>query len=205
MSQLTLKQQNIIPISAFTAGGDLQRLSFTINKGLDAGLTINEIKEIQIQLYAYAGFPRAINAVSTLMTIVKERQSQNIHDEIGKNASPISNTTDMLALGTKVQTQLAGEVVEGPLFDFAPTLNQYLRAHLFSDIFARDILSYQDREIATIAALSVINGAGSQLKAHYQIGLNAGLTQSQLLEIVQLITATVDQNTGNHAKIILEQ
>ncbi|CAI3953026.1 carboxymuconolactone decarboxylase family protein [Commensalibacter communis] len=205
MSQLTLKQQNIIPISAFTAGGDLQRLSFTINKGLDAGLTINEIKEIQIQLYAYAGFPRAINAVSTLMTIVKERQSQNIHDEIGKDASPISNTTDMLALGTKVQTQLAGKVVEGHLFDFAPTLNQYLRAHLFGDIFARDILSYQDREIATIAALSVINGADSQLKAHYQIGLNAGLTQSQLFEIVQLITATVDQNTGNHAKSILEQ
>jgi 4-carboxymuconolactone decarboxylase len=33
---------------------------------LGAGLTINEIKEVQIRLYAYAGFPRAPNALATL-------------------------------------------------------------------------------------------------------------------------------------------
>lgn len=205
MTQLSHKQQAIIPIAAFTADGDLPKLSLAITKGLEAGLTVNEIKEIQMQLYAYAGFPRSINGVSTLMNIIKERQSKNIHDEIGKEASPIPDNTNMLALGTKIQTQLVGKIVEGPLFDFAPTLNDFLRSHLFGDIFSRDILTYQDREIATIAALSVIKGAVSQLKSHYHIGRNTGLTDKQLQEIVQIITHEVDQNTGKHAKDILEQ
>ncbi|KJS29540.1 MAG: hypothetical protein VR64_20520 [Desulfatitalea sp. BRH_c12] len=38
-----------------------------LNQGLDAGLTVNEIKEILVQLYAYAGFPRSLNAIGTFM------------------------------------------------------------------------------------------------------------------------------------------
>lgn len=205
MTYLSKKQQAIIPIAAFSTNGDLEKLSFAMIKGLENDLSINEIKEILIQLYAYVGFPRAINAVSTLMNVLKERQSQNIHDEIGKEASLIPKNTDILALGTQIQTELVGQVVAGPLFDFAPTLNQFLRAHLFGDIFARDLLTYQEREIATIAALSMIKGAEPQLKSHYKIGNNTGLTQNQLQEIVQIITNQVDQHIGNDAQTILEQ
>ncbi|WP_282023588.1 carboxymuconolactone decarboxylase family protein [Commensalibacter papalotli (ex Botero et al. 2024)] len=94
---------------------------------------------------------------------------------------------------------------KGPLFDFAPTLNQFLRAHLFGDIFIRDVLNHQDREIATIAALATIQGADAQLKAHYGIALNTGLTQIQLQEITQIITSKVNEDTGNYAKRILKQ
>lgn len=205
MSHLNTKQQAMIPIAAFTANGELDHLSSAIIKGLENGLTINEIKEIQIQLYAYVGFPRAINGVSTLMAVVKERKSKNIHDEIGKEATPTPKNIDILAIGTEVQTQLAGKIVEGPLFDFAPTLNQFLRAHLFGDIFIRDVLNYQDREIATLAALATIKGTDTQLKAHYGIALNTGLTQIQLQEITEIIIFKVNKDTGNYAKKILEQ
>ncbi|MEZ4579873.1 MAG: carboxymuconolactone decarboxylase family protein [Desulfobacterales bacterium] len=55
---LTPGQKCIIPIAAFTADGDLDRLKPTLNQGLDGGLTVNEIKEVIVHLYAYAGFPR---------------------------------------------------------------------------------------------------------------------------------------------------
>lgn len=205
MTHLSTKQQAMIPIAAFTANGELQHLTTAIVKGLEAGLTINEIKEIQIQLYAYVGFPRAINGVSTLMKIVQERKDNNIHDEMGKEATPIPLNTDILAAGTQIQTKLAGQEVKGPLFDFAPTLNQFLRAHLFGDIFMRDILNYQDREIATIAALATIQGADAQLKAHYGIALNTCLTSEQLQEITQVINSRVNHDIGDHARKILEQ
>lgn len=55
----------------------------------------------------------------------------------------------MLAAGTANQTQFAGSPVAAPPFDFAPMANQYLRPHLFGDIFERDNLGWQMRELAT--------------------------------------------------------
>jgi alkylhydroperoxidase/carboxymuconolactone decarboxylase family protein YurZ len=60
---LNEKQQKIVAISAFTAKGDLNNLNIALNEGLDAGLTVSEIKEILVQMYAYAGFPRSLNAL----------------------------------------------------------------------------------------------------------------------------------------------
>ena len=62
-NRLDNKQQAIIPIAAFAAKGDTEKLAAEIQHGLDTGLTINEIKEVLIQLYAYAGFPRSLNAL----------------------------------------------------------------------------------------------------------------------------------------------
>ena len=42
---LSAKQQGIIPIAAYTANGDLESLKAAIRAGLDAGLSVNEIKE----------------------------------------------------------------------------------------------------------------------------------------------------------------
>ena len=60
---LSPKQHSIIPIAALTANGDLVKLRPALHAGLDAGLTVNEIKEILVQMYAYAGFPRSLNGI----------------------------------------------------------------------------------------------------------------------------------------------
>ena len=46
---LSAKQEGIVPIAAFTARGDLRKLKTALGDGLDAGLTINEIKEILVK------------------------------------------------------------------------------------------------------------------------------------------------------------
>ncbi len=78
------RQQSIIPISAFMAMGNQEKLSQSLNDGLNAGLSISEIKEILVQLYAYAGFPRSLNAISTLERVVNDRKQKGIIDEEGK-------------------------------------------------------------------------------------------------------------------------
>ena len=54
---LSTRQQAIVAIGSYTGRGDLEHLDAALVQGLDAGMTVNEIKEILVQAYAYAGFP----------------------------------------------------------------------------------------------------------------------------------------------------
>jgi translation initiation factor 1 (eIF-1/SUI1) len=49
---LNPKQQNFVTISAFTAKGDLKKLRNALNAGFASGLTVNETKEVLVQLQA---------------------------------------------------------------------------------------------------------------------------------------------------------
>lgn len=182
---LTLQEEKIVNISARTAKGDMDALRTAINEGLDAGLSINEIKEILVQLYAYCGFPRSLNALSNLMNEVQARAAAGKQDAPGADPAPVP-AGDSLTQGTANQTKLCGAPVKGALFDFAPAIDEYLKAHLFGDIFSRDTVSWRTRELATIAALSTMQGTESQLQAHIAIGKNNGLTDEQVAAILDL-------------------
>jgi alkylhydroperoxidase/carboxymuconolactone decarboxylase family protein YurZ len=160
---LNAKQEKIVTIAAFTANGDLQKLKTALNEGLDAGLTINEVKEILVQMYAYAGFPRSLNALYTFIAVLKERKQNGINDELGKAPNPLPAHKSKLQLGTEIQTQLVGAPVKGEVYEFAPVIDQFLKEHLFGDIFGRDNLDFKTREIATISALASLGGAENQL------------------------------------------
>jgi alkylhydroperoxidase/carboxymuconolactone decarboxylase family protein YurZ len=200
---LSAKQQAIIPIAAFTANGNLDSLKTALNEGLGADLSVNEIKEILVQMYAYTGFPRSLNAIGTFMTVVDERRKSGVKDEQGKEAGPLPANKSSLELGTANQTQLVGMPVTGPLYEFTPAIDQFLKGHLFGDIFGRDNLDWQSREIATIAALANIEGVNPQLQAHFNVGLNTGLSTDQLKDIVGVIETRVGRKAGDKAKEVL--
>jgi fermentation-respiration switch protein FrsA (DUF1100 family)/alkylhydroperoxidase/carboxymuconolactone decarboxylase family protein YurZ len=200
---LSEKELSIVPVAAFTTNGDMQQLRVALNKGLDEGLTINETKEILVQLYAYAGFPRSLNALNTLMSVLEERSKKGIKDEIGKDANPLTTKQSKLQIGTANQTQLVGQPVKGGVYEFAPAIDQFLKEHLFADIFGRDNLSWKNREIATIAALASLNGTANQLRSHVNVGMHNGLTAHQLNEMATKLKATVGTSANNAVMEIL--
>ena len=65
---LLKKELSIASIAANTAKGNMGQLHLALNKGLNNGLTIHETKEIIVQLYANAGFPRSLNALNQFMS-----------------------------------------------------------------------------------------------------------------------------------------
>jgi quercetin dioxygenase-like cupin family protein len=205
VTPLDSKQENIVLISAFTANGDLSNLNKALHDGLDAGLTVSEVKEIIVQMYAYAGFPRSLNALHTLMDVLKERKKKGINDVQGKMASPYPSNKSKLQFGTENQTRLVGKAVQGEVYEFAPAIDQFLKEHLFGDIFGRDILDWKTREIATIAALASLGGTGNQLRSHFNVGMNNGLTEEQLDGIVLIIKTKVGDVEGNNAAIVLRE
>lgn len=196
---LSGKQQGIIPIAAFTAKGDLEKLKVSLNEGLDDGLTVNEIKEILVQLYAYTGFPRSLNGIGTFMGVLEERQKKGIKDVAGREASPLPANKSSVELGTDIQTKLLGKPVSGAIYTFAPAIDQFLKGHLFGDIFGRNNLDFQSREIATISALASMDGVNPQLQAHFNVGLNTGLTESQMKNLISVLSAKVGKKEHDNA------
>ena len=197
---LSAKQQAIPLIAAAVATSDMPRLDAALNRGLDAGLTVSEAREILVQLYAYTGFPRSLNALGNLMQVLETRKQRGISDAPGREPGRAVPTGDaLLAAGKANQTRIAGAPVQGPLFDFAPVINQYLQAHLFGDIFERDNLDWQSRELATVAALAVTPGVEAQLRSHMAASLRVGLTRGQLNQLVQLLADQGDAAAAGRA------
>lgn len=207
-SPLDLRQKSIIPIAAFTASGEVDRLTGALVAGLEAGLTVNEIKEILIQMYAYAGFPRSLNGIFAFMSVLEERKAKGIEDEVGADASPIPADLNRDEYGAKVRASLAGLdhiPPPSPWQEFSPTIDTFLKEHLFADIFARDILDHQSRELATVAALANMSGTEGQLRFHLGAAMNTGLTGAQMKDLVAVLRSEVGDQEAESASGLLSE
>lgn len=204
---LDARQQSIVTISAFTTIGDIARLKPALHQGLDAGLTVNEIKEVLVQMYAYAGFPRSLGGIWAFMGVLDERKAQGIHDEIGRDASPIPVDLDRDAYGERVRADLAGlkEIpsTKAPYQEFSPIIDTFLKEHLFADIFARDILTHQERELATIACLASLGRAEGPLSFHIHAAMNTGLSEGQLHDVIKVLRDRVGTQEAQTADDVL--
>jgi 4-carboxymuconolactone decarboxylase len=203
---LSVRQQAIVPIAAFAAAGHIASLGGALDNGLHTGLTVSDIKEVLVQVYAYAGFPRSLNALAEFMKVLEARKQRGIQDTPGiAPVRAIPKGEALLAAGTANQTKLSGAPVQGPLFDFAPAIDEYLKTHLFGDIFERDNFDWQNREIATLGMLSALPGTESQLQSHMHIAMNIGLAVSQLRQLADVLAERVNADAGRRAQQALER
>lgn len=205
---LNTKQQNLITISAQTANGDLPALKKNLNAGLDAGLTVNEIKEAILHSYAYCGFPRSIRGLQTFMAVLDERKAKGINDVMGAEASPVKGESNKYDRGKAILEKLTGAKEAGPkkgYAAFAPAMEVFLKEHLFADIFERDVLTFAERELVTISVISSIGDAEPMLRSHLTICLHVGLTPAQLQQFVGVVEPVIGKKKAGAARSVLSE
>ncbi len=209
LHDLEKRHQHIVAISSFTAKGDLEQLKKVLNEALNAGLTVNEIKEVLVHLYAYCGFPRSIQGLNTLMAVLETRKAQGITDETGKPASPIADDLSKYERGKKVLEALTGQPQITPPKSgygaFSPEMDVFLKEHLWADIFGRDVLNYQDREVATITALASLGGVEPMLKNHIGIAFNLGMTETQMGNLMSIVEVSIGAKEAAAGKKVLAE
>ena len=171
---LSERQLHLATCAALEAQGDLVRLEPAVCAALDAGVTVNELKEAFSQLYAYTGFPRSLNALGVLSKVLENGKESWNEGKPWTRPSVWDDADAALKLGTEVQTRLSGRPFN---YTFCPQDDFYLKSHLFGDIFAGDQLSAADREIVTVAALSALKGVAPQLASHKAGAVRMGNTQ----------------------------
>ena len=173
---------------AWAAKGDLEHLETVVPQALDHGVTINELKDAFAQLYAYAGFPRSLNALGVLEKILND---QMVNDQMvngkwswGKpfvRPAVWDDAAEALRTGTAMQTRDEG----GTPWDytFCPQADYYMKSHLFGDIYASDHLTPAVRELVTVAALSAMEGVTPQFEGHKECAVFMGNTPEQVAEL----------------------
>jgi 4-carboxymuconolactone decarboxylase len=73
---LTLKERQIATLCMLMAlGGKDRQVKVHMRAGLRVGITEDELRELVIQLAAYAGFPAAINAQAQLNEVLAEESA----------------------------------------------------------------------------------------------------------------------------------
>jgi carboxymuconolactone decarboxylase len=202
-TSLTEKQLAIVSIAANTAKGDLNKLKVALNKGLDKGLTINEIREILNHQYAYIGFPRALNGMLTLNKVLEERKVNGKKDIEGKVPTN-KGDINYYEYGTETLSILSQRDSSGLLQNF-DGVDYALKAHLFGYLFSRDNLNYVNRELTTVSTISTISGGEAQLASHVNLISNLGIKKSDLEKVVNILNKEVDSDSSNRLKGVVEK
>lgn len=79
---------------------------------------------------------------------------------------------------------VAGERVLDSLADISPDFGRYIIEFGFGEIYCRPGLTLQQRELATVAALTAMGTAQPQLKVHLAAALNVGLSRTEIVETI---------------------
>ncbi|MBU8687426.1 carboxymuconolactone decarboxylase family protein [Priestia megaterium] len=89
--------------------------------------------------------------------------------------------------GWKTLMEVDGEggkrVIES-LKDIAPDIGKYVIEFAFGDIYTREGLNLQQKQLVTISSLTTQGGCEPQLNVHINAALNVGLTPHEIVEAI---------------------
>ena len=205
---LTAREQAIVAVASYTGKGDLEHLKPALAEALEAGMTVNEVNEVLIHAYAYCGFPRSLRAIQTFMQVVDERKARGIDDPVGQEATVIENDRSRYERGRDVLAEISGISADAPKTGyavFAPTVERFLKEHLFADLFERDLLTYRERELATVSVLAGVGGVEPMASGHMAICLHLGIPVEQLSALLNIVETNLGKTYSDPLRGVLNQ
>jgi 4-carboxymuconolactone decarboxylase len=99
----------------------------------------------------------------------------------------VSSGDDRRARGLQALAQTTGESGErvvARLRDIAPDFADWIIDFAYGDVLSRPGLDRHTRQLATIAALTAVGNAQSQLRVHIAGALNVGCRPQEIIEVI---------------------
>ena len=205
---LTAREQALVAVASYTGKGDLEHLKPALAEALEAGMTVNEVNEVLIHAYAYCGFPRSLRAIQTFMQVVDERKAKGIDDPVGREATTTDDSRSRYERGRDVLAEISGISADAPKAGYAvftPTVERFLKEHLFADLFERDLLTYRERELATVSVLAGVGGVEPMAYGHMSICLHLGITAEQLSALLNIVETNLGKTYSEPLRGVLTQ
>ncbi len=190
--QLSRRDRNLIVLTILGALHQTNQLAYYVPGGLNHGLTPVEIREIFTHLAAYAGFPRALDAMAETNRILTELGHPVPPGGLGE--SDRLSDAERRARGAEVMGRLSGnaspnpdEVLAAMAGKLGP-LGQYGIDFAFGEVWARPQLSRRDRSLVVVSILTAL-GRGDELDIHVPAAVRHGVTKTELEDLMLTIFA----------------
>lgn len=185
---LSRRDRSLIVVSILSTLNQLNQLHSHVQGAINHGLSRTEVEEVMVQLAGYAGFPRAIDAMTTARAAIAA-----MSDDEALEASPPAERKDdeqRSADAREVMGRLmANQPPGGPGVDMGSFTGSAGR-FAFGELWARDQLSRRDRSLVVCATL-VTQDKPTELRFHLQGALNHGATLDELEELMITVIAYV--------------
>jgi 4-carboxymuconolactone decarboxylase len=185
---LPRRDRSLIVITILATLNQLNQLRSHVQGGINHGLTRTEIEEVFVQLGGYAGFPRAIDAMTTAHAALAEMQGV---DRLEPSPPAERKDDDRRSadarevMGRLSQNQPPGGVGVD-MGSFAATAGRFA----FGELWARDQLTRRERSLVVCATLTT-QDKPTELGFHLQGALNHGATIEELEELMITVIAYV--------------
>ncbi len=189
---------HLVKISAAVTLGDEALVETVLRDGVEAGLEVQQIREMLLQVVLFSGFPRVINAFEKLAEMVPTTASGE--------AAPVPADyweAEGRALFGRIYGRNAERVVTA-LQGYHPDLADWILRDAYGKVLSRPALSPQIRELAAVAMLSLLN-LPRQLLSHARGALHVGATAEQIRAVVDLIAPLCSSEIATMARTEVEK
>ena len=175
--------RELVTVTVLTALGTLPQLKAHVQASLNAGCTPVEIREAIYQCAPFIGFPKTLNAISTMNEVFAEN---GIELPLPSQKTLTGeNEDERYRKWLKIQDSLYGtEIADRYTWlpgEFAQAVPRFLTELYFGDFKTRTGLDGKTRELLTVVLLAALGGAEVQLKSHAEGALEAGSTREEVV------------------------
>ncbi len=175
------RMRELVTVTVLTTLSALPQLKAHVQASLNAGCTPVELRETVYQCAPFIGFPKTLNAISTMNAVFTENGIELPLPAQGT----LSSDAERYEKGLEIQAPLYGTEIQDRYTwlpgDFAEALPRFLTELCFGDFNTRTGLDSKTRELLTVVLLAALGGAEVQVKSHVGGALQAGNTAEEIV------------------------
>lgn len=178
---LDSRMRELVTVTVLTVLNTLPQLKAHVQASLNAGCTPVEIREAVYQCAPFIGFPKTLNAISTMNEVFAANGIQLPLPEQGT----VSTDAERYEAGLAIQKPVYGEEIKDRYTwlpgDFAQAVPRFLTELCFGDFNTRAGLDGKTRELLTVVLLAAMGGAEVQVKSHVFGALRVGNSKEEVV------------------------
>ena len=172
--------RELITVTVLACLQTLPQLTSHTGAALDVGVQPVEIREAIYQLAPFLGFPRTLNAVTTINEVFQARGI-----ELPLPAQGTVSDAFRYQKGLAEQAPLYGDEIKDNLADlpapFDEALPRFLTEFCFGDFYTRGGLTLAQRELLVLCALATIGDTSAQLGPHGRACIQVGNSKTTVV------------------------